>query len=201
MEQPRANARRAMEFPLPGVAETLSRRTGIPHAEAMRREVAFRRWFVVAAASPVIIGMGSAEIDAYWHVLLEFPDLYAKYSRAVAGTVVRHIEGVGGEVLDARSWVAYEAVWGVPPPAEYWRRPDAAAMARVRVKARRRSRQDDDGDDGDFDFSLDLSDGYSHDGCHRGGDGCDGGGHSHGGDSGGHGCGGHGCGGGCGGGH
>jgi hypothetical protein len=182
----RADRDAALSFPLPGVAEALAADQDIPLARARLLEREFRRWFVVAAASPVMIGMCSKQVDAFWHELLWRPALYEAYSRAVCGRVVRHVENVGGERLEARCWAAYEAVWGALPPEDIWgKRPSADALARVRAKAGGGS---DGGAGDDGCLYLSLSDGYSHDatcdaGGHGGGHGCAGGG--------GHGCGGH----------
>jgi len=187
-----------MDFPLPGVAEALADREGIPLSEAKRLETEFRRWFAIAAASPVRMGMGSKPIDAFWHALLERPDLYESYCRAVSGRVLEHIEGIGGESLDARSWVAYESLWGAPPPADLWPRPSDKALRQVRASVRRSSKRGSGGNGGDDSIVyVDVSDADSgHEANHHHG-GADGGSHGHGSDGGGHGCcGGHGCGGG-----
>jgi hypothetical protein len=183
----RADRDVALSFPLPGVAAALAVNRNIPLARALLLEREFRRWFAAAAASPVMIGMGSQQVDAFWHELLWRPALYQAYSRAVCGRVLRHVEGVGGERLQARCWAAYQAVWGEYPPEEFWGPPpSAAALARVRAAS---AGADGGAGDGGCVF-LSMSDGYSHDAS------CDAGGHG-----GGHGCGGggHGCGGGCGG--
>jgi hypothetical protein len=181
----RADRDAALFFPLPGVAEALAVQAEIPLARARKLEWEFRRWFAAAAASPVMIGMCSQEVDSFWHELLWRPSLYEAYSRAVCGRILRHVEDVGSEVLDARCWAAYHAMWGDYPPADIWGTPpSAAALARVRAKADSSS-----GDSGGA--SLSVCDGYSHDGsCDAGSHGgADGGGHGCGG--GGHGCGGH----------
>lgn len=118
-----ADIKNAMSFPLPGVAQRLADQTGAPLQEAERREWFFRRWFVVVASCDVMIGMSSAQVDEYWHLLLDESELYRAYSLAVCGRVIRHIEGAGGPKLEARSWVAYEEVWGTPPAADLWPRP------------------------------------------------------------------------------
>jgi len=197
---PRARLAEAMDFPLPGVAEALAEKEGISMAEAKRIETEFRRWFAVAAASPVRIGMGSKQVDAFWHLLLERPDLYERFSMAVSGRLLAHIEGIGGEILEARSWVAYESVWGASPPADLWPRPSEGAMRRVRASVRRSDTRGTGGDGGNdptifIAFSGSGGDDGSHHHHHHGGG--DGGGHGHGADGGSHGsCGGHGCGGG-----
>jgi hypothetical protein len=182
-----ASLEQAITFPLPGVAEALAEKAGIPLADAQRREAEFRRWFAAAAASPVLLGMGSQHVDAFWHTLLERPDLYESYSRAVCRRVVQHIEGIGGDVLDARSWVAYETLWGAPPPADLWPRPADAALHRVRAVRRRATANGEDGM-----VTLTISDGGADQHAHHHHGGTDGGGHH-----------GHACGGGhsCGGGH
>jgi len=191
-QRPRsADLAQARNFPLPGIAAALAEKEGMSLAEAQRLESEFRRWFVVAAASRVPIGMASKEVDGFWHALLEQPALYEKFSRAVAGRVIVHLAGVYDEVLNARAWLGYEQIWHAAPPADLWPRPSEAALLRVRASIRR-SRRDSGGADGsgDVNVSLDVSGASSgHDSHHAGIHG-DSGGHSHGSDGGGHGCGG-----------
>jgi hypothetical protein len=194
-----ANLARAKDFSLPGIAEAVAEKEGISLAEAQRLEHEFRRWFVVAAASRVPVGMESKAVDAFWHALLEQPALYESFSRAVAGRVIVHLAGVRGDVLNARAWVGYEQIWHEPPPADLWPIPSDASIRRVRVSIRRSESRTAGGDGGsDFTVYADMSGASSgHDFHHQAGH-ADGDGHSHGADGGshGHGCGGHGCGGG-----
>jgi hypothetical protein len=136
-----------------------------------RLDYEFRRWFVVAAASSTMIGMGSQAVDDYWHTLLSTDggELYAEFSEAVAGRLIEHVEGVGSPDLDAKAWVAYEAVWGTPPPADLFPEPSED------LKAKYRARATDSGSGGGGDsggsVSVDVSScgGSSSSGCDGGG--------------------------------
>jgi hypothetical protein len=194
-----------MSFPLPGVAQRLADQTGAPLQEAERREWFFRRWFVVVASCDVMIGMSSAQVDEYWHLLLDESELYRAYSLAVCGRVIRHIEGAGGPKLEARSWVAYEEVWGTPPAADLWPRPPERYLRKIRASSRTSKRGGNhsvgNSSGGCGMVFTTFSEGHhSHDAGQHGdaGSGHDGGGHG----CGGSGCsdGGSSCGGGCGGG-
>ena len=133
----RAYPAAAQTFDLSAAVEAHMRRTGVSQAEAERLDHEFRRWFVVAAASPVMIGMGSLAVDEYWHTLLAVEDgtLYADFSEAVADRWIDHVEGVGSADLDAMAWVAYEAVWGEPPSDDFFPEPPEDLRAHYRAQA------------------------------------------------------------------
>ncbi len=178
-------------------------RTGLSSQKVQRLDREFRRWFVVAAASPTMIGMGSRDVDEYWHTLLEVEGgrLYAAFSEATAGRIVQHVEGVGSEDLDAKAWVGYQAVWGKEPPADLFPRPSDKALSRHRATATTSSGSSDSSSGGgDLIFLAMISDSGngSHGSAGSGSEGGSGGseGGSSGGDSGGSSCGGGGCGGG-----
>ncbi len=133
----RAVVAAALNHDLSRAVEAHMRRTGASRAEVERLDREFRRRFVVAAASTALIGMGSEKVDGYWHTLIEVEDgeLYAGFSDAVAGRRIEHVEGVGSPDLDARAWVAYEAVWGEPPPADLFPEPPEELKRRYRAQA------------------------------------------------------------------
>lgn len=140
----RASIAAALGHDLSRAVEQHIRWTGVSRAEAERLDREFRRWFVVAAAAPEMIGMGSKAVDEYWHTLLDVDDgaLYGAFSQAVAGRWIQHVEGVGSAELDARAWVAYEAFWGEPPPADLFPEPSQE------LKRRCRARRSDSGSSG-----------------------------------------------------
>lgn len=175
----RASVAAAMGFDLSRAVEAHMRRAGVARAEAERLDREFRRWFVVAAAANAPIGMGSKAVDGYWHTLLDADggDLYAGFSNAVAGRWIEHLEGVGSADLDAKAWVAYEAVWGEPPPTDLFPEPTEELKRRYRARASCSGGGDGGGGDG---VSVSVSN------CGGGGS-CDGGGS--GGSCGGGGCG------------
>ncbi len=133
----RASIAAALGHDLSRAVEAHMRRTGAPRAKAERLDREFRRWFVVAAAGTEVIGMGSKAVDEYWHTLLgvDGGGLYAAFSEAVAGRRVEHVEGVGSADLNAKAWVAYEAVWGEPPPADLFPEPPKELRDRYRARA------------------------------------------------------------------
>jgi hypothetical protein len=73
----------ALAFPHPDVAEALAASQDIPVERAHLREPEFRRWFVAVAASPVMIGICSQQVDAFWHELLGRSALYEALSGAI----------------------------------------------------------------------------------------------------------------------
>lgn len=133
----RASLAAARDHDLSRAVEAHMRSTGASRAETERLDREFRRWFVVAAASSDLIGMGSGQVDGYWHTLLDVEGgaLYAGFSQAVAGRWIEHVEGVGSPDLDAKAWVAYEAVWGEPPPADLFPEPTEKLKRRYRARA------------------------------------------------------------------
>lgn len=172
----RASICTALGYDLSAAVEAHIRRTGASRAEAERLDRESRRWFVVAAAASGMIGMGSRAVDEYWHTLLDVGGgaLYAGFSEAVARRWVEHVEGVGSADLDAKAWVAYEAVWGEPPPADLFPEPCEKLKRRYRARADHSSGGGGDcgGSAGDVSVSVSSCSG----GSGGGGSSCGGGG-------------------------
>lgn len=178
----RARIAAARTFGLSSAVAAHMWRTGASQAYVERLDHEFRRWFVVAAASSTMIGMGSPAVDDYWHTLLEVQGgtLYAGFSDAVAGRFIEHVEGVGSPELDAKAWVAYEAVWGEPPPADLFPEPSENLKTKYRARATTSDGSSGGGDGGgcvsvDVSSCGDGSSGGGDGGC-GGGSGCGGGG-------------------------
>jgi uncharacterized membrane protein YgcG len=136
----RANAAAAMNFDLRAVGERFKRDTGLPGDEVRRIEREFRRYILLVAMSPgTSLGLHNGRIDDFWHSAITFTTTYRAYCQAVAGRFIDHDPAGGGDLPYARTFAAYQAVFGETPDAELWPQPDPEhAVGASVTKPRRR---------------------------------------------------------------